>query len=318
MNPALQASGIAAGTLAGALWGLTFVAPRLVEPFSPFDLAVLRNIIFGIVSALLLATPFASLRGLDRSGLLIALALGLMGYAAYYILIAYAVVFAGPAIPALVVGALPVLLSLYGNRRERVVAARSLAVPLLLVASGLAIVNAGALAAPQGGRTAAGVLFGLLLSLGALLLWFWYAILNADALRRRPGTDTFGWTSLQGIGAALGLLPLLPLGLAAGWSRLPELDPFGPAAAGLWLWAFLTGALSSWLATLAWVAASRRLSVALSAQLIVTETLFGLTYGFILEARLPGPHEWAGALLLIVGVMRGVRLLSPRGPPAPG
>lgn len=303
--------GILAGLGAGALWGLTFVAPNLVAPFTPFDLAFWRNLIFAAVSLVLLVRFRAVLAGLDRAGQSTGLALGIIGYAAYYLFLTYAVAFAGPAIPALVIGSLPVLLALAGNWRERTVSWARLAGPLGLITAGLLVVNLGSLQAPAMGRTPASILTGFLLALGALALWLGYGLWNAAALKARPATNTLVWTSLQGLGAGLGMLLALPLGLAMGWSRIGQIPLFGEAALPLWLWALATGLFSSWVATYAWVVASRRLSVALSAQLIVSETLFGLLYGFLVETRWPDWHETLGAALLFVGVMAGIRVLVP-------
>lgn len=303
--------GLLAGLAAGALWGLTFVAPNLVAPFSPFDLAFWRNLIFAGMSALLLLVFRAALKRLDRPGWWVGIALGVMGYAGYYLFVAYAVAYAGPAIPALVIGSLPVLLAMAGNWRERTVPWSRLAVPLGLITLGLAVVNLGSLQAPAMGRSAGAIALGFVLALGGLALWLWYGLWNAAALKLRPDTDTLVWTSLQGLGAGLGMLLVLPLGLALGWSQLGVVPLFESPAVPLWLWALATGLFSSWVATFAWVVASRRLSVALSAQLIVSETLFGLLYGFIVERRWPEGHETLGAILLFAGVMAGIRVLMP-------
>ncbi|MCZ8374961.1 MAG: DMT family transporter [Beijerinckiaceae bacterium] len=310
-------TGLLAGLAAGALWGLTFVAPNLVAPFTPFDLAFWRNLIFAALSLGLLLAFRAAARRLDPAGWRIALALGLMGYSGYYLFVAYAVAFAGPAIPALVIGALPVLLAIAGNWQSRDVAWSRLAVPLALITLGLVIVNLGSLRAPVMGRTGGEILLGFVLSLGGLALWLWYGLWNAAALKARPGTDTLVWTSLQGLGAGLGMLAVLPFGLAMGWSRMGALPLAGAEALPLWLWALATGLFSSWVATFAWVVASRRLSVALSAQLIVSETLFGLFYGFLAETRWPDWHEGLGAALLFAGVMAGIRVLMPPAEPEP-
>jgi drug/metabolite transporter (DMT)-like permease len=39
--------GLLAGLGAGAFWGMTFVAPRAVSPYSEVDLAILRYLAFG-------------------------------------------------------------------------------------------------------------------------------------------------------------------------------------------------------------------------------------------------------------------------------
>ncbi|MCA0400513.1 MAG: DMT family transporter [Proteobacteria bacterium] len=302
--------GILAGLGAGALWGLTFIAPKLVEPFAPFDLALLRNLVFALVSLAILARYRAELRAIDRRGVVISLLLGLMGYSGYYLFVAYSVVLAGPAIAALVIGALPVLLAIAGNMKEKTVSWRALILPLGLIALGLGIVNLGAMEAPMQGRSRADILLGFLLAVGALLLWLYYGLLNASALKERPRTDAIVWTSLQGIGAGIFMLAFLPAGLVLGSSRLVDLPLFSALAGPLWFWALVTGAVSSWLATYFWVIASNRLSVALSAQLIVSETIFGLVYGFFLEARWPQSYEWLGSLLLFAGVLAGIRVLT--------
>ena len=45
--------GILAGLAAGALWGLTFVAPLAVAPFQPLDLVIVRSLVFGLSGILL-------------------------------------------------------------------------------------------------------------------------------------------------------------------------------------------------------------------------------------------------------------------------
>ena len=64
---------------------------------------------------------------------------------------------------------------------------------------------------------------------------------------------------------------------------------------------------ASWLGTGLWNAASKRVPLTLSGQLIVFETLFALLYGFVYDARLPRPLEAAAIGLLIAGVTWSVR-----------
>jgi len=51
--PGRTLSGVLAGLGAGALWGLVFVAPRMVQGYSSVDLAAGRFVAYGAVSALL-------------------------------------------------------------------------------------------------------------------------------------------------------------------------------------------------------------------------------------------------------------------------
>lgn len=79
------------------------------------------------------------------------------------------------------------------------------------------------------------------------------------------------------------------------------------------VWAVTLGVAGSWIATLCWSVASRRLPLALSAQLIVAETIFGLGYGFVFERRWPAAAELTGAVLQLTGVAIAVGIFASAG-----
>ncbi len=303
--------GLLAGLAAGAFWGLTFVAPTAVKPYSEVDLAILRYLAFGLVSLALMALSPRFRPGRIRpSQMLLALWLGLSGYVIYYIFVAFSISLAGPAIAPLVIGALPVLLAIYGNWQDRAVPWRLMFLPLLMVISGLAVINSATICAASTPVQQGNVILGFILALCALANWFVYAVLNARALRVPDPPDALGWTSLQGLGAAAGVLPLLVIAPLMGWSEIPARGFAGTDGMRLLWWAFLTGVIGSWIAQYFWTLASQRLPLALSAQLIVFETIFALAYGFAYEGRAPHGHEWLGAGLLLAGVIIGVRLFT--------
>jgi drug/metabolite transporter (DMT)-like permease len=72
---------------------------------------------------------------------------------------------------------------------------------------------------------------------------------------------------------------------------------------------------ASWLGNGLWNAASKRLPLTLSGQMIVFETLFALLYAFIYDQRLPRPLETAAILLLVAGVCWSVRQHADNGTP---
>jgi drug/metabolite transporter (DMT)-like permease len=303
--------GILAGLAAGALWGLTFVAPRAVHPYSEIDLAILRYAAFGLTSLVLMALDKRFRPGpMTGRRMLLALWLGLSGFVIYYVCVAFSVSLAGPAIAPLVIGGLPLVLAIYGNWRDRNVPWRVLAGPLLLIAAGLAVVNIATIRAAGSAAAQANVVWGFLLALLGMGVWFLYAITNARAMRSAEAPPVLGWTSLQGLGAAAGTIPLVILAPLMGWSRIPELGFAGDAGLRLIFWALLTGVIASWVAQYFWTLASHRLPLALSAQLIVAETLFALIYGFAFEGRWPHPSEWAGGALLVAGVFWGVNVFG--------
>ena len=75
-------------------------------------------------------------------------------------------------------------------------------------------------------------------------------------------------------------------------------------------WMLALGLLASWLGTLWWNAAARRLPTSLAGQLIVFETLSALAYAWLLRRAWPDPATLAGVGLLVTGVVLGVRAFA--------
>lgn len=298
--------GILAGLATCALWGLTFVAPRAVEPFTAWDLTVARYGIFGLACALLMIGRRFRPTGIAPRRLLTGLLLGGAGYTGYFICAAFAVQLAGAAIPPVIIGAMPVLLAVIGNARDRTAPWAALALPLLLTGAGVAIVNVAALGRIDAADTQS-LQRGILASIAALVIWVVYGLVNAAVMRSADAPDGLKWTGLQGIGAAAASLFLLPL------SSLTQMDAFQEHDLYRFMgWALVMGLAGSWLATWCWVVASRRLPLALAAQLIAAETVFGLAYGFAFEGRWPLWWEVLGAGLQIAGVCCAVNVFSGR------
>jgi len=301
--------GIVAGLTTCALWGLTFIAPRAVVPFTAWDLTIARYGIFGLACLLLMVDRRFRPAGLAPSRVVIGLLLGGAGYVGYFISAAFAVQLAGAAIPPVIIGTMPVFLAIIANLRDRSAPWKALALPLMLIAVGVAIVNIAAVGTRHLAEQRS-IFLGVVTSLAALAIWIAYGLANAVVMRSADAPDGLQWTGLQGIGAAIGSLLLLPLASfdLAHSASAPEILRFLS-------WAVVMGLAGSWFATFCWVLASRRLPLALAAQLIVAETVFGLAYGFIFEGRLPTPAEAIGAMMQIAGVCSAIAVFSkPRSP----
>lgn len=296
--------GIIAGLITCALWGLTFIAPRAVEPFTTWDLTIARYGIFGLACLLLMADRRFRPIGIAPSRLLIGLLLGGAGYVGYFISAAFAVQLAGAAVPPVIIGTMPVFLAIIANLRDRSAPWKALMLPLVLIATGVAIVNVATVGAADVADIAS-VILGVLASVVALAIWIAYGLANAAVMRSVDAPDGLRWTGLQGIGAAVGSLLLLPLAsfdlatTASTWETSRFLA-----------WAAVMGLAGSWFATWCWVVASRRLPLALAAQLIVAETIFGLAYGFMFEGRFPSTAEAVGALLQFAGVCMAIAVFG--------
>lgn len=297
--------GVVAGLTTGALWGLTFIAPLAVVPFSPWDLMVVRYGVFGLTSACLMVSPRFRPGPMTAAQITTGLLLGAFGYTAYVSFVFFAVAHAGVTIPPLIIATTPVVMALVSNRGHRKVPWRPLALPLGLILLGVLSVNASALGtAPSGDRRE--IVVGALCGFGSLVTWIAYATFNQRVMEGRDAPETLRWTGVQGVGAALGSLAVLPVtsfhgGLDHSLALLNT--PEGLRFLG---WCLAMGIGSSWLATLCWVVASRRLPLALTAQLIVGESVFGLLYGFAWEGRLPTPAQALGAGLQFAGLVAAI------------
>ncbi|MBS7545907.1 DMT family transporter [Ancylobacter oerskovii] len=301
--------GILAGLATGALWGLSFVAPRAVVPFTVLELSVGRYLLFGIICLVLMLDARFRPVGLTPRQRLTGFALGALGYFGYFLTISHAVLLAGPVVPPLIAGTAPVVLAVIGNLRESAVRWHRLLAPLGLIAAGLAVVNAAGLGeAPP--DDALDMLAGIGLSVAALAAWVIYGLVNAVVMRADGAPSALRWTGLQGLGAGTAAALLLPVVL-----RAPTLPTVPDDATRFLIWLLVMGGVVSWFGTYCWMVASRQLPLALSAQLIVAETVFGLGYGLAYEQRLPTSAEAIGTLLQLVGVVLAVAIFTRRAAP---
>lgn len=129
--------GLLCGAGAGALWGLVFLAPELARAFSPLQLTIGRYLACGLISAVLIAPRWRRLvsRLTTREWIGLA-ALALCGNTLYYVLLSGAVQTGGIALTSLVIGFLPVAVTIVGSREAGAVPIRKLAPSLALCTGG--------------------------------------------------------------------------------------------------------------------------------------------------------------------------------------
>ncbi|NML04389.1 DMT family transporter [Sphingomonas sp. G-3-2-10] len=289
--------GILCGIGAGALWGLVFLAPELTRDFTPLQLAVGRYLAFGAVSAALVAPRIRALAAtLTRRDWLSLVWLALAGNTLYYVLLASAVQTGGIAMTSLVIGFLPVAVTIIGSRDRDAVPLRRLTPSLLLCAAGAICIGWQALAAPTGEfRTQ---LIGLLCAIGALASWTAYAVGNSRCLARLGHVSVHDWNLLTGLVTGAQAVALIPFTL------LLEPIRHDPAAwlrfAGV---SMAVAVFASILGNALWNRMSRLLPLTLVGQMILFETLFALIYGFIWEQRWPHALEVAAFVLVVSSVL---------------
>ncbi|MFC0220342.1 DMT family transporter [Pseudochelatococcus lubricantis] len=291
-------AGIACGMAAGALWGLVFLAPELVRDFGPLHLAAGRYLFYGLISAILIAPRWRRLaQNLTRREWLALAWLALAGNTLYYILLVSAVQTGGIAMTSLVIGFLPVAVTIVGSRDRDAVPLRRLVPSLLLCVAGVVCIGWQALAVPVSGSPGAQVA-GLLCAIGALVSWTAFAVGNSRWLARLDNVSGHDWNLLTGVVTGVQALVLVPLAFAFGsgghspaaWAQLAAI------CAGVALLASIVG-------NVFWNRMSRLLPLTLVGQMILFETLFALVYGFLWEQRLPTPLESAAFALVVLSVV---------------
>ena len=293
--------GIAAGIGAGALWGLVFVAPRLTPGLSSVDLTAGRFVSFGLMATLMMVLGRRSHSLPTWSQAAAALGMSLLGATGYYLLLAEAINAAGSEVPTLIVGTIPIWVMLLGKPLGLKWSA--LLPGLVLTAAGLLLMMQASLAhvmvLPQHG---ADFWWGVLLAVVAMVSWTVFALLNALWLKRHPQVSAAQWTNWLGMATGVGALLLWLVGGTDAKELLAQ-ENIGLAAMAC----IATGVGSGWAGSMLWNLASRRLSVSLAGQLIVSETLFGLFYAFVWQGDWPTPGQCLAVLLFTLGTLASIR-----------
>ncbi|WP_336971012.1 DMT family transporter [Sphingobium aromaticiconvertens] len=291
-------SGISCGAGAGALWGLVFLAPELARDFSPLELTIGRSVAYGAVSVILIAPYWQSLRQRLKASEWRSLAwLSLAGNILYYILLSTAVQTGGIAMTSLIIGFLPVAVTIMGSREAGAVSLRKLAPSLILCAAGAGCIGWQALALPSSGAVWTQI-FGLLSAVGALISWTAYAVGNSRCLSRLDRISAHEWSLLTGMVTGAQSLVLIPITLWLGGMSHdgPAWIRFAVISMGIALLASIGG-------NALWNRVSRLLPLTLVGQMILFETLFALIYGLIWEGRMPTMLEAAAFGLVVASVL---------------
>jgi drug/metabolite transporter (DMT)-like permease len=223
--------------------------------------------------------------------------LSLAGNTLYYILLSSAVQLGGIAMTSLVIGFLPVAVTIIGSRDAGAVSLRRLAPSLALCAAGTACIGWQSLAASSSAAPGQ-QLIGLLCAIGALAAWTAYAVGNARCLTQLKDISAHDWNLLTGIVTGAQSLVLVPLAIAIETTSHSGQQwlQFTGVAAGIAVLASLVG-------NSLWNRASRLLPLTLVGQMILFETLFALAYGLVWEQRLPTALEVAALVFVILSVL---------------
>ena len=289
-------TGILAGLAAGALWGLVFIAPRMVPGLSSVDLTAGRFVSFGALSfALMLLVRQSAWPTLSQA--YSAVGLSVLGFTGYYLLLVFAIRDAGTAVPSLIIGTIPVWMMLLGKPAS--LRWGALLPGLVLTLMGLGLMMQAEVHMPMPNQN---FWRGVAFAVAAMVCWTAFGLLNAAWLKKHPNISATTWANWLGVATGLGALGLW---LVAGSSANELLAQQNRVQIALICIA--TGIGSAWLATVLWNIASQRLSASLCGQLIVSETLFALVYSFVWDGQWPGLGQTLACTLFVAGILASIR-----------
>ncbi|SMD17249.1 DMT family transporter [Sporomusa malonica] len=304
-------TGVIYALTADLIWGLAFIIPKLLPSYSAVEITFGRYFIYGTFSLIMWFIRRRSIAtNKVKSGIwLQALLFAFCGNVGYYLFLVFAIQLAGITISTLVIGMLPISVSLYGNWLFREFAFKKVFPSILLVLFGLIIINSSKL---QGADTLSNNILGLFSGLTALMLWTWYGVANACFLKDNPGISSEDWSTITGVTTFV-LLPffLFIVNLIYLHSfSISHIFEWNENSWRFWVGSFVLGLFCSWGATIFWNKASNQLPTAVAGQLIVGETIFGLIYGYIFEHRLPYFIEVIGIIIIISGVLLSIHTIN--------
>jgi len=285
--------GIIAGIIAGAFWGLVFLAPELARGFTPLQLSAGRYMAYGLISVALVSRSWRRLfAGLGRREWQALAWLSFAGNIIYYYFLAQAVRTGGIAMASIVIGLLPVVITVVGSRDAGAVPLKQLIPSIVLSAAGLLCISW-----QQLQMHGHGSLSGLWYASGALASWTAYAVGNSRWLARVESITPHEWSMLTGLvtGAEALLLAVPAFLVESPQHGAPDWMYFSAVVGSVALLCSIVG-------NGFWNYASRMLPLTLTGQMIVFETLFAALYGFLWDARWPTLLETSAMGLLVAGV----------------
>ena len=307
--------GVFFGIFAGAMWGLVFLSPKITHQFSPLTQMVVRYICYGLFALIFsIRTIVPLLKNLAADDWKKLVILSIQGNIAYYVFLAIGVKYAGIAPTTLIIGVLPLTITLMGRNEHDSLPIRQLLLPSLLIVSGIMMISLDVFLHSDSSLNSSPAQRALALAcaVGALICWTLYAYRNAQYLRAHKVSAT-DWANLTGIVTSVLAVFMLGVGYLISLWRPNALLALNTDPSLDWLQFFLIGGLAvaflaSFLGNIAWSKASQSLPVSLSAHLIISESLFSLLYGFLYDARWPRALEWTAMGLALTGVAWAIHM----------
>ncbi len=294
-------TGVVAGLAAGALWGLVFVAPRMLPGLSAVDFTAGRYAVYGALSLLFMLVMRRAVWP-TRPQAVAALGMSVLGFTGYYLLLVLAIRDAGSEVPSLIIGTIPLWMMLLGKPAGLRWASLLPGLGLTLLGLGLMVQTSHSQTLGDASLSSSNFWRGIAFATASMLFWTAFGLLNAAWLKKHPEVSATSWANWLGLSTGLGAL-LLWLVAGSDLNTLLAQEQRALTAAIF----IATGVGSAWLATILWNVASQHLSPSLCGQLIVSETMFALFYSFVWDGHWPTTLQALACVLFAVGIVFSIR-----------
>jgi drug/metabolite transporter (DMT)-like permease len=293
-------------------WGLVFVVPTYLESFSPIEIALSAYFFYGVLSIFFFSFSYKNLLKYPLKIWLKAAWFALIVNIVYYTSIVLGIQYSNAAITTLVAGIAPVSIALYGNLTHKEVRFRRLILPSLLIALGLIIVNLEVTFLEHGNELSQDYFIGIFFAFVGLMSWTWYVVANSKFQKSCPTMSQFEWSTMLGLVTFIWVILFASI-LAIFVMDHSEIQRFYTWSPELKLFLTLTaliGCFSSWLGSYFWNLGCTLLPVSFCGQLTIFETIFGLTFVYIGQQKMPTILESTGISCMLLAILYSINVFN--------
>ncbi|MFT7386922.1 MAG: drug/metabolite transporter (DMT)-like permease [Candidatus Endobugula sp.] len=298
------------GILVNCLWGTTILAPYYLADLNPVAIAIGRYLAYGLISIVFVLFNLNSLRKLNYGQWKQAFLFAFTGNVGYYICIALSVHYAGITTTALIESTTPIVMIVASQLSGKEFDFQSLLFPVIMVLTGIVMLNQSQGVGIDYSANDYQWYVGLGFAVLSLWLWAWYALSNARFLKQNPSISSNIWSVAIGVGCFVQSIIGLSVFAVSGESIFMTTDDIASSTIRLIVGCLFLGVFISWLVTIWWNQVSRYIPMAIIGPLFVFESLSSLTYGYIVDKKLPATMEVMAVVLIIGGVALSMMLTS--------
>lgn len=298
--------GIIFALLACLLWGMIYVVPSFLMNYNAIEITFMRYVFFGGLSSFLFILKGRhKFKKYSLRKWAVAFALALFGHVLYYFATVVGLRLASPPVTILIGGLVPIVVAFYGNWEMKECQFSCLIVPTVGITLGMLLVNFSEIDWTFETESPGEYVLGLCSAFLALFFWSWYAVRNGRFLKHNPAINHGDWSSMLGIGTFFWVLLFLGI-IILGWNENIHWHKYTTPSKDFYIFLLGTlflGTVCAWGGVFFWNRASTYLPLSVAGPMVIFETIFGLTFVYLFQSRIPSALELIGVLSMLSGIV---------------